>query len=325
VTRRILEMEGAFVEVAHNGLEAVDRLCARRDAADIVLMDVQMPVLNGYDATRHIRQDLELTDLPVIALTASALSSERMRAIDAGMNDFIVKPFNAKDLVRSIRRLVNIDATRSIESDSAPSLSRATAGVASQPWPTIDGIDAADVHARLGGDAGLFRSLLRRFFEEFTDLSKLRTHTSDDLAATAASLHKLLGGAGLLGATKIQKLAREGEAACLAGQGDAASKLILRLGKLLRQLVASAQPALTQTSVTTAVLDTPRLSTAIAALIKLLRRQSLVAVAEFAAIAPNLAQQMDGPGFGLLQSDIDNLRFDAAAERLVALAMPTAA
>ena len=69
-------------------------------------MDVQMPVLDGHDATRLIRLELRLADLPIIALTAGALSSERQRATAAGMDDYIVKPFDAKGLVASILRRV---------------------------------------------------------------------------------------------------------------------------------------------------------------------------------------------------------------------------
>ena len=69
-------------------------------------MDVQMPVLDGHDATRRIRVELRLADLPIIALTAGALSSERQRAAAAGMDDYIIKPFDAQALVRSILRHV---------------------------------------------------------------------------------------------------------------------------------------------------------------------------------------------------------------------------
>src|SRR4051812_48632256 len=104
VTRRILEGEGARVRVASNGQEAVALLQAEPDAVDIVLMDVQMPVLDGYDATRRIRGELGLQYLPIIALTAGALSSERQRSAAAGMDDYIVKPFDAQQLMRSVLR-----------------------------------------------------------------------------------------------------------------------------------------------------------------------------------------------------------------------------
>src|SRR5258706_2006742 len=95
VAKRILEIEGAEVSLASNGLEAVARIESRPLSFDMVLVDVQMPLLDGYEATRRIRNTLALSHLPIIALTAGALVSERQRAIAAGMGHFVTKPFDA--------------------------------------------------------------------------------------------------------------------------------------------------------------------------------------------------------------------------------------
>ncbi|MES1265667.1 MAG: response regulator, partial [Variovorax sp.] len=89
-----------------DGREAVEKLRAAPAAFDVVLMDVHMPVLDGNEATRLIRGELGLVALPVIALTASALVAERLRAFEAGMNDFVSKPFDAEVLMRTVRRCV---------------------------------------------------------------------------------------------------------------------------------------------------------------------------------------------------------------------------
>jgi CheY-like chemotaxis protein len=102
VTQRILEQAGALVWVADNGKEACERLQLQPSHFDVVLMDVQMPIMDGYEATRRIRADLGLRDLPVIALTAGALSSERQRATTAGMDGFIIKPFDPPTLVSTV-------------------------------------------------------------------------------------------------------------------------------------------------------------------------------------------------------------------------------
>ena len=83
-------------------------------AFDVVLMDLQMPVLDGHEATRRIRLELGLADLPIIAVTADALMSQRQRAAAAGMNDYIVKPFDAPTLVSSILRHVKPTSDRLI-------------------------------------------------------------------------------------------------------------------------------------------------------------------------------------------------------------------
>jgi CheY-like chemotaxis protein len=125
--KRLLEMHGATAELAGNGLEAFELLQARPHDFQVVLMDVQMPVLDGYAATRRIRNELKLTDLPIIAVTAGALSSHRRRADEAGMNDYVVKPFDSSTLVRNILRHVK------------PALDRTGGHTAAPPGAAADG------------------------------------------------------------------------------------------------------------------------------------------------------------------------------------------
>ncbi|UUZ49338.1 response regulator [Massilia sp. B-10] len=102
VARGILEGEGMTVQVAGNGQEALEVL-ARDSRFDLILMDVQMPVLDGLAATRLIRSELKLT-VPVIAMSASVLSSERERCLEAGMNDFVAKPIDSALLFATLQR-----------------------------------------------------------------------------------------------------------------------------------------------------------------------------------------------------------------------------
>jgi CheY-like chemotaxis protein len=101
VAKGILEQAGAVVAVAENGQLALDLLRAAR--YDLVLMDVQMPVMDGFTATRIIRDELALT-LPVIAMTAGVMESERERCIAAGMNDFIAKPIDVEQMFATMQR-----------------------------------------------------------------------------------------------------------------------------------------------------------------------------------------------------------------------------
>jgi CheY-like chemotaxis protein len=115
VTRSILELEGALVRVANNGLEAFEFLKDEPDSVDLVLMDIQMPVLNGHDATERIRAELRLPNLPIIALTAAARSSDLHRAAEVGMNDYLIKPYEPLDLLRCILRHAKPSVSRSVE------------------------------------------------------------------------------------------------------------------------------------------------------------------------------------------------------------------
>jgi PAS domain S-box-containing protein len=105
VARGMLEFAGASVEVAENGQVAVDLLRAHPEEYDIVLMDVQMPVLDGFEATRLIREELHL-QIPILAMTAGVMQSEQEQCIAAGMNDFIAKPVDVEQMLATIMRYV---------------------------------------------------------------------------------------------------------------------------------------------------------------------------------------------------------------------------
>jgi signal transduction histidine kinase/ActR/RegA family two-component response regulator len=112
ILQRMMERRGATVAVAENGRVAVDRLRMDPDAFDVVLMDVQMPVMDGYEATREIRSALGLVSLPIIAVTAGVMAGEQESALAAGMTDFVGKPYAPTDLVRVIRRHFPVDPCR---------------------------------------------------------------------------------------------------------------------------------------------------------------------------------------------------------------------
>jgi signal transduction histidine kinase len=110
LVRRILEGEGAIVTCCSDGVAAVEYVHAHREQIDIVLIDVQMPVLDGNAATRRIRGELGLKTLPIIGLTAGVLLSEQQRSLDAGMNHVITKPFDPHKMLSEVRLLVGVAA-----------------------------------------------------------------------------------------------------------------------------------------------------------------------------------------------------------------------
>lgn len=104
---KILEKKGVKVEVAENGKRAVEML--EKSAYDLVLMDLQMPEMNGFEATVHIRTKMNgISNVPIIAITAAALQGEYEKCMAAGMNDYILKPFEPNDLFDKIEKLVNL-------------------------------------------------------------------------------------------------------------------------------------------------------------------------------------------------------------------------
>ena len=103
VARELLQKEGAIVQTANDGQDAVTTVAAADPIYDVVLMDMQMPVMDGLSATRHIRQVLGLTHLPIVAMTANAMAAERQECLDAGMNEHVAKPFELNHMVQVLR------------------------------------------------------------------------------------------------------------------------------------------------------------------------------------------------------------------------------
>jgi CheY-like chemotaxis protein len=234
MTRRVLEIQGAQVFLANNGREAFAFLEADGRAVDVVLMDIQMPVLDGHDATRRIRLELSLADLPIIALTAGALSSVRQQASAAGMNDYIIKPFDPQALVSRILR--HVKPTRVQGPPPAGAAFKTQAPTATSQWCDIEGIDSSDACKRVGGDFGLFRSMLARFLQEFADVAIPPGGGEVGLEFHRARMHKLRGSAGMLGAKTIQNLAGETEAACAIGERERAADLAKQLAAYLERM-----------------------------------------------------------------------------------------
>ncbi|HET7505240.1 MAG TPA: CHASE domain-containing protein [Kofleriaceae bacterium] len=237
VARRILASQGATVSACSNGQQAVDRLRAGPGEFDVVVMDVQMPVMDGNAAVRTIREQLGLTTLPVIALTAGALVAERQRALDAGMNDFLSKPLDPQILIRTLLRQVL--SARVLA--SAPPLALPDA-VAAPAWPHIEGIDEADAASRFDNDVALFLSGLDYLLSEFCDLATARDASTPGLVAR---LHKLRGSAGTLGATAVYRLAGEAETAVKRAPSapDTAARLC-ELAAAFTALAVHARPVL---------------------------------------------------------------------------------
>jgi PAS domain S-box-containing protein len=328
VAKRVFEIEGAHVDIARNGQEALEVLRALPAAYDVVLMDVQMPVLDGHEATRRIRSELGLAGLPIIALTAGAMTSERQRATAAGMDAFISKPFEVSAAVACIRSLLR-DPPQVLSApdhpapdDPAPDDPARAAGVSPRadavPWPEVDGIDSVDARRRMGNDPDLFRRMLARWLREPIDVSMpVYVPDAEAFAGCAMRMHRLKGAAGTLGANGIHALAAQAEAISRRHELPALLECLATLADAIDRLRAAAAPLERSAAQGPAAAEAADWHPeAVYRLIGLLRQQDMAALGGFEALSGALRQRMDPTEHEGLAEDIANLEFSRAAATL---------
>jgi two-component system sensor histidine kinase/response regulator len=203
----LLEGVGVSVVVTNNGREALEKLLASAGDLpyDAVLMDLQMPEMDGYQATARIRAEPRLADLPIVAMTAHAMAEERNRCLAAGMHAHITKPIDPELLYRTLMQFYRPDRV------VAPSA--ITVGQSSPPDAPFDvaGLDVVDGLRRVAGNAKLYRSLLSQFVEQQAD-AVFRISASverQDFGLAERLMHTLKGVSGNLGVRTINEMAAE--------------------------------------------------------------------------------------------------------------------
>jgi len=212
----VLSRAGIVVTVAANGQEALDMLA--RQPFDGVLMDCQMPVMDGYAATRALREQPQWRDLPVIAMTANAMVGDRDKALAAGMNDHIAKPIKIGEVFATLARWVR--PAFAVSSDLSPG---SGTGRYASDLLDVPGIDVRAGLAGVMGDEALYRRLLRMFRDREADfLARFRTvRTGEEAGAAMRLAHDLKSVAGTLGLHAVRQAAQVLEHACVHGAGDA--------------------------------------------------------------------------------------------------------
>jgi len=208
LARHILMSEGATVTLAHDGQAALHELQAHPHEIDLVLMDIQMPVMDGYEAARRIRQTPVLAGLPIVALSAGALQAQQDAARAVGIDEFVAKPFDAEALLTLIRRLIGARGP-------CPASLRRGEG-APERLPGLD--------IRLGlqrwGEAAVYHQFLRKFAGTYADSTQTLAAclARGDPDEARALVHQLKGSAGNLALTELAAVAGEIERTLATGQ-----------------------------------------------------------------------------------------------------------
>ena len=218
VAAELLQSAGMVADIASNGLEGLQML--RNKRYDAVLMDMQMPVMDGLQATQAIREVDTLKSLPVIAMTASVMQGDRDRCIQAGMNDYISKPINVDQLFATLARWL---PQRRLE--GAPAAVHAAPPV--EMPETLDGFDVAGGLKRLSGDRALYRRLLLQFREHSGNAAAqiAQALAAGDRSAARSAVHTLKGVAGNLSANMLYKATQKLEAALRKGDDGFSAEL----------------------------------------------------------------------------------------------------
>ncbi|WP_130469989.1 PAS domain S-box protein [Candidatus Magnetaquicoccus inordinatus] len=232
----LLEMVGLEVEVAGNGREAVEAL--RKLTFDVVLMDVQMPVMDGYDATRALRQELGVT-IPIIAMTANAMVGDREKSLQAGMNDHVAKPIDPQHLFSTLHKWLQKDGQSGDEKIESLGQEMPTGeSMLGAVGGEIAGINRAEALRRCANNPALLERLLRRFAIDQQDVARrLRESWGQGEQQEAIRLaHTLKGLAGSIGAEALQEAARQLEQGLMEASAEVA-QFLERVESILNPLL----------------------------------------------------------------------------------------
>jgi len=226
----LLTSEGIHIEVAMNGREALDKLAAER--FDGVLMDCQMPVMDGFAATQALRLRPELQDLPVIAMTANAIAGDREKAMAAGMNDYITKPIDIDEVLRILARWISPKPQPQPEQAGS-------AGAAALDLNSLPGVDAAQALERLRGNEKILRRTLLRFLQAHEDFPAkfMATWNATDPAPARRMAHDLQSLAGMLCMADVRQSALALEQACVAADEQAVHARLQALSVALKPVI----------------------------------------------------------------------------------------
>jgi signal transduction histidine kinase/CheY-like chemotaxis protein len=213
VAKEILESAGLNVSLAENGQEGVSAV--RENNYDAVLMDIQMPVMNGYEATREIRKDERFKDLPIIAMTAHAMAGDEDKSLQSGMNGHITKPIDPDQMFATLLKW--IEPQEGATADRQPEVTLEETALnqetqAEEKLPeSLTGFDLKAGLERLRGNKRLYRKLLLDFGTKYAGVAAEIRETLDakDLKQAHSLIHNLKGLAGNLAATDLQAAAIE--------------------------------------------------------------------------------------------------------------------
>ncbi len=323
VATELLESAGAIVTIANHGGEAVKILTEGDQAPpfDVVFMDLQMPEMDGFTATKLLRRDNRLQKFPIIAMTAHALVEERQRCLDAGMNDHVSKPIDPDNLFATLLRWAKPRPKESVKSQPLP----APVGISVDEviLPEIPGVNLADGLKRVAGNRRLYRDLLGQFAAKQGDAAAQISAAleSGDRQLAERIAHTVKGVAGNFGITGVQSSAQKLEKAIREGQ-DTVSPLLEEFAGLMSTQVHAIEQALRESAPPMPVeaqslpFDGEAAAAAVGRLKALLENSDGDAEEAFRSLQEAVGGVVEKPQLAALGASISDFDFDAALVKL---------
>jgi PAS domain S-box-containing protein len=322
VATELLQDMGFEVELAEDGVRAVELATERH--YDLILMDLQMPRMDGLEATRRIRQLAAHVHTPIVAMTANAFAEDRATAVAAGLNDHLAKPVDP-DLMSHVLAAWLPDAVSHTESaaasNAAKALNKAPDEALLQQLQQVPGLQLALGLRSFRGNALNLSRMLLRFASEHARDTALARELLDrgDLAAAQRLLHTLKGLAGTVGLAQVQALAAEAESSLRLGLARAQTEAVLQqLEPLLRAAAADLQVLQTAPKAVAEVPGLAALQTQLGTLRTLLAADDLDAAEAYSALRKGMVQHFPVQHIALGHA-IDDFDFARALDLLDAL------
>ncbi|EKO3993959.1 response regulator [Vibrio fluvialis] len=311
VATELLSQQGATIVEAESGAEALAALAQQEFS--LVLMDVQMPDMDGYETTRRIRQIPHFADLPILAMTANAMPEDKQACLNAGMNDHIAKPFHIGEVAEKILQYTN---QTPLEDDRTESETEANdLPHTALQYGETQHIDVASAVDRLG-DAAIYARVVQQFADDIQQA--IPQFQQQELPAKAARLlyHSLKSGAASCGLSSLAKKLQQAEQYCaqdpdslIPRNSSLLAEVLVARSKLnnLYELLTAGNEKSTETADEISELDSK-----IEQLVRYLKTSNMAAMSLFDEISEQL-QYIDAYQTAELSTYMQNLAFDQAA------------
>ena len=241
VATEIFKNAGLKVDIAINGVEAVEAV--RRKKYNAVFMDIQMPEMDGIEATQIIRKTQSMKDLPIIAVTAHVMHRNRQKCFDAGMNDYIAKPIDRKKLLGALRKIISVPViSQALKPNPNPKIEQSP----EHTEPEIDnlpGLNVKDGIRRLAGDRELYFDLLVFLCDDKKDFIKnfKGLIAEKDFENATIQAHALKGSAATVAAFNLSAAAKKLEHTCSENDPDTILKTLELVDQELKQIIATSR------------------------------------------------------------------------------------